>query len=165
MPPPSLSLDQEYENLTFDGADNNDDYENISIGFAGTGVSGENPSGPLPPLPLQRQPIAPQSAAGRQSYENVELKKSPVRIRQQERGRDKDEVMVVEDDDETLFGKEGPPGMQENIYENFGPDRGNRVMCVEELLGHVEKLGKKGLSTEYYRIRNEPIKGSHKVCR
>lgn len=59
------------------------------------------------------------------------------------------------DDDDTLFGKEGPPGMkrEEVIYENFGPDDGNKYMTVEEMERHIRKKDKKGLSAEYLRIK------------
>lgn len=149
-PPKSLSQeDADYENLSFSNRDS-DVYENIGIGFAGTGL--DSMTGPLPPLPLKKNPV-------RQSYENVKVGKSMGRERR------KEEVVEVMEDDDTLFGKEGPPGMTEMIYENFGPDKGNRAMTVEELVEHVETLGKKGLSTEYYRVRNEPITGLHKACR
>lgn len=145
-PKPPSQDDLDYENLSYTNRDS-DVYENVGIGFAGTG----DMAGPLPPLPLARQPV-------RQSYENVEIGvKSPARGKRKEQ--------AVEEDDDMLFGKEGPPGMQEMIYENFGPDKGNRLMSIEQLAAHVEKLGKKGLSTEYYRIRNEPITGLHKACR
>ena len=186
-PPPYQSLSQgdspDYDNLTFSNRDS-DVYENISIGFAGSGEGGAL-TGPLPPLPLTRNPVSSQPAS--LSYENVELggkskgvsggkggkgakggkspaggKASPGRRRAAE-----EKEGVVEEDDDTLFGKEGPPGMQkqETIYENFGPDKGNKLMSIEELAAHVEKLGKGGLSTEYYRIRNEPITGAYKTCR
>ena len=73
----------------------------------------------------------------------------------------------VMDDDDTLFGKEGPPGMkrEEVIYENFGPDDGNRLMTVEEMERHINKKDKKGLSAEYLRIKNEPLSGNYKACR
>lgn len=151
-PQPLSQESLDYEILAFTNRDS-DVYENIGIGFAGTG---DQVTGPLPPLPLHRQPAQPV----RQSYENVALGKSPVKGRRKEQRKE-----VVEEEEDTLFGKEGPPGMQETIYENFGPDRGNRLMTIEELAAHVEKLGKKGLSTEYYRVRNEPITGAHKACR
>ena len=154
--PPSQPLSQEsldYENLSFTNRDS-DVYENIGIGFAGPG---DHMAGSLPPLPLGRQPVQP----GRMTYENVEIGKSPVKG-----NKVKNEKMVtVEEDDDMLFGKEGPPGLQETIYENFGPDKGNRLMTIEELAAHVENLGKNGLSTEYYRVRNDPITGAHTACR
>ena len=132
-----------------------DVYENIGIGFAGTGTT---VTGPLPPLPLSRSSHPPN-----RSYENVELnKKQPKKKNKKPK---KEEAESVEEDDEVLFGPEGPPGMQDIIYENFGPDKGNCLMSVEEMRRHVDKLGKKGISTEYYRVRNEPIKGAHKACR
>lgn len=152
LPKPLSQEDLAYENMPFSNRDS-DVYENIGIGFAGTG---DHMTGPLPPLPLIKHPSQPV----RQSYANVNIGKTPARDRRREEG--KKEVM---EDDETLFGKDGPPGMQEMIYENFGPDKGDRLMTVEELAAHVEKLGKKGLSTEYYKVRNEPISGLHKACR
>ena len=68
------------------------------------------------------------------------------------------------DDEDTLFGGK-PPGMEEVIYENFGPDPGNRQMTIDELAKHVECKGKKGLSTEYYKIRNEPLRASYMTCK
>jgi hypothetical protein len=147
-PPMPLSPESlDYENLSFNNRDS-EVYENIGIGFAGSG----DMAGPLPPLPMTKSPSMPVQ----QSYENVQLGKSPGG------SRAKEEVM---EDDDTLFGKEGPPGMQEMIYENFGPDKGNVLMSIEELAAHVESLGKKGLSTEYYKVRNEPVTGQHKACR
>ena len=144
--------DLEYENYEFQSNRDSDVYENIGIGFAG---DGRDISGDLPPLPLSRdRPEAP----GKLSYENVELKKPPSKGRALADSE-------VEEDDEVLFGKEGPPGMEESIYENFGPDKGNRLMTAEELASHVEKLGKKGIYTEYFKVRNEPITGPHKACR
>ncbi len=177
-PLPYQSLSQgdaaDYDNLTFTNRDS-DVYENISIGFAGSGEEGSL-TGPLPPLPLSRNPVNPQPL--RLSYENVEIgggkskggkggkPKHTVGGKASSGGKQAAEEGVVEDDD-TLFGKEGPPGMQvqETIYENFGPDKGNKLMTIDELAAHVEKLGKAGLSTEYYRIRNEPITGTYKACR
>ena len=67
-------------------------------------------------------------------------------------------------DDDTLFGKEGPPG-QNVIYENFGPDKGNRLMTIEELERHIESKGAGGLAEEYLKIKNEPLKGPYSSCR
>lgn len=151
--PLSSQESYDYDNLSFSNRDS-DVYENIGIGFAGTEG---NMTGPLPPLPPTRHLVQPAKL----TYENVEIsRKSPAKKRVSQ-----ETIVAVEDDDEMLFGKEGPPGMQETIYENFGPDKGNRLMTIEELAAHVDKLGKKGLSTEYYRVRNEPITGAHKTCR
>lgn len=178
-PPPFQSLSQgdaaDYDNLIFSNRDS-DVYENIGIGFAGD--SGTL-SGPLPPLPLAKSPLAAQHV--RMDYENVEIggKKGSSEGKGGKGGKGggkgspgspraaKMKEPVVEEDDETLFGKEGPPGMktQETIYENFGPDKGNKLMSIEELAAHVEKLGKAGLATEYLRIRNEPITGAYKACK
>jgi hypothetical protein len=54
---------------------------------------------------------------------------------------------------------------EEVIYENFGPDDGNRPMTVAEMERHINKKDKKGLSAEYLRIKNEPLSGSYKACR
>ena len=151
-PQHSLSKDeQDYENLSFTNRDS-DVYENFGIGFAG---AGGNISGPLPPLPPTKQSAA---TPAKSTYENIEISKSSARNKASKE-------KVVEEDDDTLFGKEGPPGMQETIYENFGPDKANRQMSIEELAAHVEKLGKKGLATEYLRVRNEPVTGAHKTCK
>lgn len=148
LPPPVILMDQ-YESMEFSNRDS-DVYENLAIGFAGrTG----DLSCPMPPLPPSRDTVRSVQPV-KQAYENVEIKK-PL----------KKNKGLVEEDDDTLFGKEGPPGNQETIYENFGPDKGNRQMSVEELEAHVEKMGQKGLSTEYFKIRNEPICGTHKACR
>lgn len=151
-PPQSLSQDdQEYENMSFSNRDS-DAYEPINIGFGGLG---RHMDGPYPPLPPTKQ-SAPSSK--QQNYENVEIGKS---LAKSKTSKEK----AAEEDDEMLFGKEGPPGMQETIYENFGSDKGNRYMSIEELAAHVDELEKKGLSTEYLRVRNEPITGAHKACR
>lgn len=157
QPHPLNNTDLSYENMAFCNRDS-DVYENVPIGFAGPGTSSA-PGASLPPLPLTRHPVQP----ARQSYENVEIGvKSPGKGRS---AADKKRKDVVEEDDDTFFGQEGPPGMQELIYENFGPDQGNRFMTTEQLAAHAEKLGKKGLSTEYLRVRNEPITRPHKACR
>ena len=151
-PPPPQQDDEGYENVSFSNRDSSEVYENIGIGFAG---SGDHMTGPLPPLPYGKQ--------SKQSYENVEIGKklSPAKGK----GSKERDKVVEDDDDEMLFGKEGPPGMQETIYENFGPDKANKLMTIEELAAHVEKLGKKGLATEYLRVRNDPITGTHKTCK
>ena len=50
-------------------------------------------------------------------------------------------------------------GGDEVIYENFGPDEGNRWMSARELQQYVNSKEKKGLSAEYYKIKNEPLSG------
>ena len=131
-----------------------DVYENVCIGFAGPP---KDLTGPMPPLPPPKESGKPAA----QNYENVKFLKSSDRLG----GRRLEKSLSVEEDDDTLFGEEGPPGMQENIYENFGPDKGNRQMNLKDMAAHVEKLGKNGLATEYCRIRNEPISGPHTACR
>ena len=44
----------------------------------------------------------------------------------------------------------------ESIYENFGPDEGNRWMSVDELDQYISKKEKTGLSAEY-RIELVPF--------
>ena len=155
IPPPPAVLTDKYENnMQYCNRDSCDIYENMDIGFAGHG--GEN-SGPLPPIPLCREPVAGAAQPVKQRYENVVIKKF-------KKKRITEKSASVEDDDETLFGKEGPPG-EEAIYENFGPDKGHQQMKLEELEAHVEKMGKKGLGTEYFKIKNEPLSGAHKACR
>lgn len=64
---------------------------------------------------------------------------------------------------ETLHEDEGScfdGGDDEAIYENFGPDEGNRWMTVDELEQYVTRKGKQGLSAEYYKIKNDPLFGS-----
>lgn len=149
LSPSSATVVDQYENVQFCNRDSSDIYENVDIGFAG---HGGDMSGPLPPMPPSREPVQPV----KQVYENVAIKK-PL--------KKKNKSAIVEEDDDTLFGKEGPPGNKETIYENFGPDKGHRQMTVEELEAHVETVGRKGLATEYFKIRNEPISGAHKACR
>jgi len=134
-----------------------DVYENISIGFAGTG---KNMSGPMPPLPPPKD--LNDKKSGSQAYENIFLATPDSKAKK----KTFEKSLSVEDDDDRLFGDEGPPGMQEEIiYENYGPDKGNRQMNLKDLDAYVEKMGKNGLATEYCRIRNEPISGPHRTCR
>ena len=53
----------------------------------------------------------------------------------------------------------------EIIYENFGPDEGNRWMTIDELEQYVSTKGKTGLSAEYFKIKNDPLSGSADVFR
>ena len=95
------------------------------------------------------------------SYENIEFSPLPSQSSQRHGPAPSMPAPVlpseehVMDDDDTLFGKEGPPGMkrEEVIYENFGPDDGNKYMTVEEMERHIRKKDKKGLSAEYLRIK------------
>ena len=57
----------------------------------------------------------------------------------------------------------GGNGGDEVIYENFGPDEGHRWMSAHELHQYVASKGKKGLSAEYYKIKNEPLTGSYEA--
>ena len=155
-PPPTVPVPAILMRSEEDSWRDSDVYENISIGFAGTG---KDLSGPLPPLPPPKDSNARKSGA--QAYENVEFLTPDSKMRKK-----LEKSLSVEDDDDRLFGDEGPPGMKDEIiYENYGPDKGNRQMSLKDLEAHVEKLGKNGLATEYCRIRNEPISGSHKACR
>ena len=119
--------------------------------------------------PVQRYSIGDQ-------YENVDFSPLPLQSSQRHGPAPSAPAPVprpspseehVMDDDDTLFGKEGPPGMkrEEVIYENFGPDDGNRLMTVEEMERHINKKDRKGLSAEYLRIKNEPLSGNYKACR
>lgn len=56
-------------------------------------------------------------------------------------------------------------GDNDGIYENFGPDEGSRWMSAQELQQYLTKKGKKGISAEYFKIKNEPLTGSHAVCK
>ena len=124
--------------------------------------------------PQQRpRPTPPQQpiSAPSDSYENVEF--SPLPPQTSKRSKDSTQSPCppsdehVSDDDDVLFGKEGPPGMNrgEVIYENFGPDAGNKHMSISELEKHILKHDKKGLSAEYLKIKNEPLCGSYKASR
>ena len=53
----------------------------------------------------------------------------------------------------------------ENIYENFGPDEGHKWMGVVELEQYIGRKGKTGLSSEYYKIKNDPLSGSARAFR
>ena len=98
------------------------------------------------------------SNGGGGEYEVVEFRTKPQETKPQER-------VDESSDDETLFGQDGPPGLQEVIYENFGPDAGNKLMTVDELDRHVSSKGKDGLSAEYLKIKNEPLCGPYTSCR
>ena len=53
----------------------------------------------------------------------------------------------------------------ESIYENYGPDKGNRWMSVDELQKYVKERGKTDLSAEYYKIKNQPLTGTANAFR
>lgn len=57
----------------------------------------------------------------------------------------------------------GIGSIDEVIYENFGPDEGHRWMSAHELQQYVANKGKKGLSAEYYKIKNEQLTGSYEA--
>ena len=67
-------------------------------------------------------------------------------------------------DSEDFSGDESP-APQEVIYENFGFDKGNQSMGVEELEKYLSQQEKKGISAEYLRIKNEPMAHSHTACK
>ena len=127
--------------------------------------------------PHQHQPSKPaHRQSSFESYENVDFSPVPPQSSQRPGPAPSTPAPVphpspseehVMDDDDTLFGKEGPPGMkrEEVIYENFGPDAGNKHMTVDEMERHVTKKDKKGLSAEYLKIKNEPLCGNYKACR
>lgn len=121
--------------------------------------------------PQQRPRPTLQQQPPDDNYENVDFSSLPPQLSQRNKGSTQlphppsDEH--VSDDDDVLFGKEGPPGMRrdEVIYENFGPDAGNKQMSIDELEKHILKQDKKGLSAEYLKIKNEPLCGSYKASR
>lgn len=80
-------------------------------------------------------------------------------------GKSQEEKVDPESDEDTLFGQDGPPGLQSAIYENFGPDEGNKLMSVDDLDKHVRSKGKDGLSAEYLKIKNEPLCGPYTSCK
>ena len=120
-------------------------------------------AGPSNPPPAENPPPSPQQsdqkplpAPPRHDYENILIREPVGRI----------QYLVESDDDSPLSADEeglGPP--EEVIYENFGPDQGNRLMNPEELEKHISSKGKKGLSAEYLKIRNEPLMGFYKTCK
>lgn len=161
-------------------------YDTIAVHTAGDGLSSVTGGGATNDSPLHTRSNS-QSTAG--NYENVTVNSGNSRLfspTNQQRslgnvtasnaGGD-GEYEVVQfsakpqervdesSDDETLFGQDGPPGLQEAIYENFGPDVGNRLMSVDELDKHVSSKGKDGLSVEYLKIKNEPLCGPYSSCR
>ena len=46
------------------------------------------------------------------------------------------------------------------IYENYGPNNGNKWMSILDLQQYVKDKDKDGLSSEYYSIKNEPLSDS-----
>ena len=158
---PSVKLQDRYENVEFCNRDSTDAYENVDIGISGAAAGKADHLAPVPPS--REVGVAVQGE--RQSYENVVIKKRPLKTTTKKNLKEGGKSASFEDDDDMLFGKEGPPGNQETIYENFGPDKGHRLMTMEELEDHVEKLGQKGLFTEYFKIKNEPIFKAHKTCK
>ena len=113
-----------------------------------------------PRPPVHRQSSIPTAS---DTYENVEFQ--PLPSKPSSAGPRPPSEEHVSDDDDVLFGKEGPPGMAEVIYENFGPDAGNKQMSVDELEKHIRSKESKGLSAEYLKIKNEPLCGRYTACR
>ena len=68
-------------------------------------------------------------------------------------------VCAVDEDEGEILGAESTR-KDEVIYENFGPDKGNRFMNASELEAYVSEKGNRGLSEEYFKIKNEPVTGS-----
>lgn len=134
------------------------DYENVVMKPSSKHHAHQRPR----PTP-QHQPSKPVTS---DCYENVEFSPLPSQSLAGKVPRPPSDEHVSDDDD-VLFGKEGPPGMKrdEVIYENFGPDAGNKHMTVDELERHIKKKEKKGLSAEYLKIKNEPLCGEYKACR
>ena len=66
-------------------------------------------------------------------------------------------IVTVEDEGELLNQE---TQFDEIVYENFGPDDGNKWMSSHELEQYITKKRKTGLSSEYYKIKNEPLCGS-----
>lgn len=65
--------------------------------------------------------------------------------------------VTVEDEGELLNQE---TQFDEIVYENFGPDDGNKWMSSHDLEQYITKKRKTGLSSEYYKIKNEPLCGS-----
>ena len=156
--------DCEYENVEVnpppDGRGNQQatpipsSYENIVM------KSSSKPHHKPRPIP-QHQPV---KASLSDCYENVEFSPSPLQRHAPGLPHPPSDEHVSDDDD-VLFGSEGPPGMTEVIYENFGPDAGNKYMNVDELEKHIKKKDRNGLSAEYLKIKNESLCGEYKACR
>ncbi len=143
-------------------------YKNVNISSSSNSVV-SGPSNHRTPVPTTAAPPPPE-------YADVGLKST---LFQSQTGGEYEEVRFMakppskastEDggyisDDDTLFGKEGPPGLQAVIYANFGPDEGNKLMSLEELERHVSSKGVDGLAEEYLKIKNEPLNGSYATSR
>ena len=67
-------------------------------------------------------------------------------------------------DSEDFSGDEAP-APQEVIYENYGFDKGNQTMGVEELEHHLSHQESSGISAEYLRIKNEPLAHPYTACK
>ena len=140
-------------------------YQNVSIPSSNSHVSGPS-NHRAPPVPTIAPPEPPvYQEVGQKlnlvptqggAYEEVSFKPRPV-------CKISDDGYISDDD--TLFGKDGPPGVQAVIYANFGPDEGNQLMTLEELERHIDSKGRNGLAEEYLRIKNEPLNGRYTVCR
>ncbi len=176
----------EYENVTIRGQTSNDknrssktnsngsvdpspqhnprEYQNVILLSNSSDPVPTNHRHPVPttaaPTPPVYSEVGPKSTplpAQGAEYEEVRFTSKPISKASSEDG-------YISDDD-TLFGKEGPPGLQAVIYANFGPDEGNKLMNVEELEKHISSKGINGLAEEYIKIKNEPLSGRYTVCR
>ena len=95
-------------------------------------------------------------------YANIEIMSEPVT------GYVNIDIVSGSDSDEEedlLFANEAPGPTEEVIYENFGPDEGNRFMTLEEMERHISSKGKKGLQIEYLKVKNEPLRTCYTACK
>ncbi|XP_019853323.1 PREDICTED: uncharacterized protein LOC100636373 isoform X2 [Amphimedon queenslandica] len=83
-------------------------------------------------------PLHPKRPDKRNAYENI--------------------CFTVDEDEGEILSAESTR-KDEIIYENFGPDKGNRFMSASELEAYVNEKGIRGLSEEYFKIKNEPVTG------
>ena len=159
--PPPASEEAIYENVAVGNASQTEERAPMVPKHRGPQTKATAPSNPPPaagnpPAPVQQSDQNPLPAPLRHDYENIQLR-TPVG----------DILYSVESDEESPLSADedglGPP--EEAIYENFGPDEGNRLMNPEELERHISSKGKKGLSAEYLKIRNEPLMGFYRACK
>ena len=140
-------------------ASNKTTYENVSLRRTNSHSSG------LPRMAsaegrVERKAkggVAPKSSRTRHDYENIAILTAAGPIPYQPDNSSSD--------DDADFSGDESPAPQEAIYENYGFDKGNRMMTADELEKHLAKQEKRGISAEYLRIKNEPLSHSHKACK
>lgn len=145
------------------------DYENVAIHYTRS-----NSRSPESPKVASGQPSRGGGKRGKETKEKGGVasgKKRAPRTRHQYENitilTESGPMPYLSDSDEEVedFSGDESPAPEEVIYENFGSDKGNQYMSAEEMEKHLQQKGKKGMSVEYLRIKNEPLAHPYTACK